>query len=44
MKFTRREGRAVKIGSAGIDCNDFGRMSAFWREALHFCLVDTSGT
>jgi Glyoxalase-like domain len=26
----------LKIGSVVIDCNDFGRMSAFWREALHY--------
>jgi catechol 2,3-dioxygenase-like lactoylglutathione lyase family enzyme len=26
----------VKIGSVVIDCNDFERMSAFWREALHY--------
>jgi hypothetical protein len=26
----------VKIGSVVIDCNDFGTMSAFWAEALHY--------
>ncbi len=24
------------IGSIVIDCTDFGRMSAFWQEALHY--------
>jgi hypothetical protein len=28
--------RALKIGSVVIDCNDFARMFAFWREALHY--------
>ncbi|MGH2749461.1 MAG: VOC family protein [Actinomycetota bacterium] len=27
---------AVKIGSVVVDCNDFARMFAFWREALHY--------
>lgn len=26
----------MKIGSVVIDCNDFGTMSAFWAEALHY--------
>jgi catechol 2,3-dioxygenase-like lactoylglutathione lyase family enzyme len=26
----------MKIGSVVIDCNDFDRMSTFWREALHY--------
>jgi hypothetical protein len=26
----------MKVGSVVIDCNDFGRMFAFWREALRY--------
>lgn len=26
----------MKIGSVVIDCNDFARMTTFWREALHY--------
>ena len=26
----------MKIGSVVIDCNDFDRMSTFWRAALHY--------
>jgi catechol 2,3-dioxygenase-like lactoylglutathione lyase family enzyme len=26
----------VRIGSIVIDCDDFPRMMAFWREALHY--------
>lgn len=26
----------MAIGSVVIDCNDFGRMSAFWQEALRY--------
>ena len=27
---------AVRVGSVVIDCNDFERMFAFWREALGY--------
>ncbi len=26
----------MKIGSIVIDCSDFGKMVAFWQEALHY--------
>ena len=26
----------MKVGSVVIDCNDFDRMAAFWKEALHY--------
>lgn len=26
----------MKVGSVVIDCNDFDRMSAFWRDALRY--------
>jgi len=26
----------LRIGSVVVDCNDFERMVAFWREALHY--------
>jgi Glyoxalase-like domain len=31
-----REDRVFKVGSVVIDCNDFGRMSSFWQEALRY--------
>jgi hypothetical protein len=30
------KGSAVEVGSVVVDCNDFHRMLAFWREALHY--------
>ncbi len=32
----RRKVAHLKIGSVVIDCNDFDKMAAFWREALHY--------
>lgn len=26
----------IKVGSIVIDCKNFGKMSAFWGEALHY--------
>jgi predicted enzyme related to lactoylglutathione lyase len=26
----------MKIGSVAIDCNDFEKVAAFWREAFHY--------
>ncbi len=31
-----RERPGVRIGSIVIDCFDFGKMMAFWQEALHY--------
>jgi Glyoxalase-like domain len=33
----------VRIGSVVVDCNDFGGMVAFWREALHYVPRDPGG-
>ncbi len=30
------KGAVMHVGSVVIDCNDFGRMAAFWQEALHY--------
>ena len=30
----------MKIGSVVIDCNDFGAMSAFWRQALGYVVTE----
>ncbi len=35
-------GRAVRIGSVVIDCNDFERMDAFWREAPRYAQMEPS--
>jgi hypothetical protein len=34
----------VRVGSVVIDCNDFDRMFAFWRDALGYSRVTSQRT
>src|SRR5207237_7678378 len=35
-RLIRRGSHVMHVGSVVIDCNDFARMLAFWREALRY--------